>query len=254
MPVAGEIKRFPNPLPRQTYRAFTLVELLVVIGIIAMLISILLPALNRAREMAKQVKCLSNLRQLGEAMMGYVNDNRGRLPGPASYAGEYDDDFVWWEPNRRAEIAYHGFGPYLHLVNSPSGTAVLICPSDDLNYRARTSNNGFGPYPFSYVMNSYMTANWHGLKMSNIKNSSQKMIFYEEDENTIDDGYGTPENDGGINMLSIRHDPMRREPDNVTNAMTFNGNCRGNAMYCDGHAETVNRTSFHIPATYDPSY
>jgi prepilin-type N-terminal cleavage/methylation domain-containing protein len=252
--VTGDPKRLRVPIRAHNKRAFTLVELLVVIGIIAMLISILLPALNRAREMAKQVKCLSNLRQLGQAMMGYVNDNRGRLPGPASYAGEYDDDFVWWEPNRRSEIAYHGFGPYLHLVNSPGGTAVLLCPSDDLSYRARTGNNGYGPYPFSYVMNSYMTSGWHGLKMSNIKNSSQKMIYYEEDENTIDDGYGTPQNDGGINMLSIRHDPMRREPDNVTNAMTFNGNCRGNAMFCYGHAESLNRIAFHIPATYDPNY
>lgn len=234
--------------------AFTLVELLVVIGIIALLISILLPALNRAREMSKQVKCLSNLRQLGEAMVGYVNDNRSRLPAPSSYAAEYDDDFVWWEPSRISEIAYHGFGPYLHLIDSPSGTAVLRCPSDELVYRARTGNNGYGPYPFSYVMNSYMTANGHGIKMSAIKKSSQKMIYYEEDENTIDDGYGTPENDSGINMLSIRHDPMRREPDNVANAMTYNGDCSGNAVFCDGHAETLSRLSFHIPATYDPNY
>ena len=91
MPLTGKSRRLPGPRPRQNYRAFTLVELLVVIGIIAMLISILLPALqDRHREMAKQVKCLCDLQQLGEAMMGYVNDNRGRLPGPASYAGEYD--------------------------------------------------------------------------------------------------------------------------------------------------------------------
>lgn len=61
-------------------RAFTLVELLVVIGIIALLISILLPSLNRARESARSAQCLSNLKQIGQAMQMYVNDHKGTLP------------------------------------------------------------------------------------------------------------------------------------------------------------------------------
>jgi prepilin-type N-terminal cleavage/methylation domain-containing protein/prepilin-type processing-associated H-X9-DG protein len=72
---------------RRNQAGFTLVELLVVIGIIALLISILLPSLNRARETANRVKCGNNLRQIGLALKLYANENRNAFPRAVYTAG-----------------------------------------------------------------------------------------------------------------------------------------------------------------------
>jgi prepilin-type processing-associated H-X9-DG protein/prepilin-type N-terminal cleavage/methylation domain-containing protein len=91
-------------MKRPKARGFTLVELLVVIGIIALLISILLPALNKARNQAKKVQCLSNLRNLGNCFVMYTTANKGWWPFPTSTLSAADKGVPIW---------YDAIDPYL---------------------------------------------------------------------------------------------------------------------------------------------
>src|SRR3954453_11000258 len=90
---------YPSERKSRTRRGFTLVELLVVIGIIALLISILLPSLSRAREQGNMIKCASNLRELAKAFIMYTNENKGYFPSGARYpAGLVKlDDWIWYQ-------------------------------------------------------------------------------------------------------------------------------------------------------------
>ena len=114
----------------QRKHAFTLVELLVVIGIIALLISILLPALGRARESANNLKCKANMRSIGQAFVLYTGMYRGYLPATQMSGQSYSvadvtvtNRSIFWFERLMAE----------KLLAMPSLTgsqsSVIICPS-----------------------------------------------------------------------------------------------------------------------------
>src|SRR4051794_21452415 len=99
-----------------TRHAFTLVELLVVIGIIAALIALLFPVFSRAREQANRTKCLANLRTIGQAMFVYANNNHDRLPNGNESHTWNDPDAANWVMKNFADDVTTG--------------RVFHCPSD----------------------------------------------------------------------------------------------------------------------------
>jgi len=241
-PTAIGRRRCPAP------RAFTLVELLVVIGIIALLISILLPALSRARESGNRVKCLSNLRGLGHAINMYMDANGGLLPYPPRTTANTIDAF-WWQKTRSVDMADNGLGPYLSL--SATNFKCMLCPSDDWEPRYNGSRYYFS-YSFNYFMNG--TAKKNGVAIAvqrivQVRNSSDKVMMYEEDTSTIDDANGELWNVswGTADLMALRHD-MRNAtklPDKATTAGVPNSKCKANVLFCDGHADTVAREYAH---------
>jgi len=135
-------------------QAFTLVELLVVIGIIALLVSILLPALNKARQSADAVRCLSNLRQMGVGAALYVNE-WGYWPVPFSTGTfEWSDQIarytntLGWQPDN----LYLG-GRYSGMVNVPwsyKDRTIFACPSDVTRYQFNSPSYALTSYSYNW--------------------------------------------------------------------------------------------------------
>lgn len=136
------------PLQAGRKHAFTLVELLVVIGIIALLISILLPSLAKARQSANMVACLSNLRQIGQTLLLYTNDNKGYLPlgaGPSTTATGAVYQTLWVH-----EVSLV-LGKNPSDNNNAQGLApVLKCPEATIQTAA---NAAYPEFVFHYTAN-----------------------------------------------------------------------------------------------------
>jgi prepilin-type N-terminal cleavage/methylation domain-containing protein/prepilin-type processing-associated H-X9-DG protein len=132
----------------KTKRAFTLVELLVVIGIIAVLISVLLPALTKARRSANTAKCLSNLRQLGQAFSMYLGEYKGVIVQPVEWDRNFNPRAVFW--HQRLSVYFNRKDVRSSSNDSTELSAVLRgCPEwepidNDGNGRPDSDKIGYG--------------------------------------------------------------------------------------------------------------
>lgn len=215
---------------RARNRAFTLVELLVVVGIIGLLISILLPALNKAREQAKTIQCLSNLRQCGLATMMYANEHKFYLPYPTTTQGEQS---LWFNCIDPYLLQMSGAGR-TGVASDRSYTRFKQCPVWDSfdNDSKGIAQGTLKEYARTYKMNSMLRHNnpYSQAKITEVKYSSE--FVYLGDGVSMDMVGDTPSQwDSGQFSMEV-NDVTQANP-----AIRHQGGA--NILFVDGSAATI---------------
>jgi prepilin-type N-terminal cleavage/methylation domain-containing protein/prepilin-type processing-associated H-X9-DG protein len=150
----------PSKLKSRRPAAFTLVELLVVVSIIAVLIGLLLPAVQASRAAARRTQCASNLRQVGLAMGQFCDAHRGQFPDTShNQSGDVEQSWIYT------------VAPFMESVD-----AIRICPDD------RKAADRLDQKLTSYVMNAYLTDEPRSFAVTNhnkLRESSKTLVAFE---------------------------------------------------------------------------
>ncbi len=213
-------------------RNFTLVELLVVIAIIAILASMLLPALNKARENAKITSCANNLKSIGRGIVLYADDYLGYHPGCNSVDGSQ------WYPTligRYLDFKYQpgtNFFVYSKL-NGNIGRTTFKCPSTNrpaCNLIGKSYIGFAGDWGLDYKMYVYMglgaTATYKRQKMDRFKKPSQTFMTAEREMTAYGGDNAYFDNSSNYAKLQILH------------------NNAGNLLWVDGHVTFIRKPDF----------
>ncbi len=222
--------------------AFTLIELLVVIAVIALLMAILTPALMRAKEAGKTVKCQANLRSLTTAWYTYALDNDDKICGSWNYNGgswgkPYDWAWAPWKVDGSAAVSDY-FNAAREERHEGIKRGVLYPYTKDVACYHCPSDNSFGENFRSYSVPDSLNglwskdlggnANWGNvLRLSQIANPGQSYVLLEENDPR---GYNINAwviSSGGPNQVGGWADPL----------VVWHGS-RSSFGFADGHAET----------------
>jgi prepilin-type N-terminal cleavage/methylation domain-containing protein len=185
--------RMRSPQSTRHRRGFTLVELLVVIGIIALLISILLPALSKARIDANRTRCRAELHDLGVAFTMYLNDSRNHLP--------------WLNVMPSVVPKLNNSPTIVELLAPYEGTVkkAYRCPSDMITFDTPGAPGGFETYfereTSSYQYDAFLAANYAGHSILSVKRyhrGHQNLVNIMSDYEAF---HGKPGTAGAMNHL-----------------------------------------------------